>query len=29
MLRIHDYWLFVLTGVLLNLPPGQDTLGDM
>src|SRR5512138_1959315 len=23
---IHDYWLFVLTGVLLNLTPGQDTL---
>jgi threonine/homoserine/homoserine lactone efflux protein len=26
MLGIHDYWLFVLTGVLLNLTPGQDTL---
>ena len=25
-LGIHDYWLFVLTGVLLNLTPGQDTL---
>lgn len=25
MLGIHDYWLFVLTGVLLNLTPGQDT----
>ncbi|HEY7672019.1 MAG TPA: LysE family translocator [Gammaproteobacteria bacterium] len=25
MLGIHDYWLFVLTGVLLNLAPGQDT----
>src|SRR6185503_20353848 len=24
-LRLHDYWLFVLTGVLLNLTPGQDT----
>ncbi|HXS80982.1 MAG TPA: LysE family translocator [Gammaproteobacteria bacterium] len=24
-LGIHDYWLFVLTGVLLNLTPGQDT----
>src|SRR4030095_2589499 len=22
---IHDYWLFVLSGILLNLPPGQDT----
>ena len=22
---IHDYWLFVLTGLLLNLTPGQDT----
>jgi len=26
MLGIHDYWLFVVTGVLLNLVPGQDTL---
>ena len=26
MLGIHDYWLFVLTGVPLNLTPGQDTL---
>jgi len=26
MLGIHDYWLFVVTGVLLNLAPGQDTL---
>ncbi len=26
MLGIHDYWLFVATGVLLNLTPGQDTL---
>jgi len=26
MLGIHDYWLFVLTGALLNLTPGQDTL---
>src|SRR5687767_5184241 len=25
MLGIHDYWLFVVTGVLLNLTPGQDT----
>jgi threonine/homoserine/homoserine lactone efflux protein len=23
---IHHYWLFVLTGVLLNLTPGQDTM---
>ena len=28
MLGIHDYWLFVATGVLLNLTPGQDTLGS-
>ncbi len=26
MLGIHDYWLLVATGVLLNLTPGQDTL---
>src|SRR5260370_30161719 len=26
MLGIHDYWLFVATGALLNLTPGQDTL---
>ena len=26
MLGIHDYWLCVLTGVLLNLTPGQDTM---
>jgi threonine/homoserine/homoserine lactone efflux protein len=26
MLGIHDYWLFVATGVVLNLTPGQDTL---
>jgi threonine/homoserine/homoserine lactone efflux protein len=26
MLGIHDYWLFVASGVLLNLAPGQDTL---
>src|SRR5258708_36187877 len=26
MLGIHDYWLFVATGVLLNLTPGQDPL---
>jgi threonine/homoserine/homoserine lactone efflux protein len=25
MFGIHGYWLFVLTGVLLNLTPGQDT----
>jgi threonine/homoserine/homoserine lactone efflux protein len=25
MLGIHDYWLFLLSGVLLNLTPGQDT----
>ena len=25
MLGIHDYWAFVLTGILLNLTPGQDT----
>jgi len=24
MLGIHDYWLFVATGVLLNLTPGQE-----
>ena len=26
MLGIHDYWLFVASGILLNLAPGQDTL---
>ena len=26
MFGIHDYWLFVATGALLNLTPGQDTL---
>jgi threonine/homoserine/homoserine lactone efflux protein len=26
MLGIHDYWLFVVSGILLNLTPGQDTL---
>src|SRR3989475_13235635 len=26
MLGIHDYWLFVATGVLLNITTGQDTL---
>ena len=26
MLGIHAYWVFVLTGVLLNLVPGQDTM---
>jgi threonine/homoserine/homoserine lactone efflux protein len=25
MSGIHDYWLFVATGILLNLTPGQDT----
>jgi threonine/homoserine/homoserine lactone efflux protein len=25
MLGIHDYWLFVATGLLLNIAPGQDT----
>lgn len=26
VLGIHDYWLFIVTGVLLNLAPGQDTM---
>ncbi len=26
MAGIHDYWLFLATGVLLNLAPGQDTM---
>jgi RhtB (resistance to homoserine/threonine) family protein len=26
VLGIHDYWLFVITGILLNLTPGQDTM---
>lgn len=26
MLGIHSYWLFLLTGALLNLTPGQDTM---
>jgi threonine/homoserine/homoserine lactone efflux protein len=26
MLGIHSYWFFLLTGILLNLTPGQDTL---
>jgi threonine/homoserine/homoserine lactone efflux protein len=26
MLGIHDYWLFILSGILLNLTPGQDTM---
>ena len=26
MLGIHDFWLFVVSGVLLNLTPGPDTL---
>jgi threonine/homoserine/homoserine lactone efflux protein len=26
MLGIHSYWFFLLTGVLLNLTPGQDTM---
>ena len=25
MLGIHDFWLFLLSGILLNLAPGQDT----
>jgi len=25
-LGLHDYWLFVATGIFLNLTPGQDTL---
>jgi threonine/homoserine/homoserine lactone efflux protein len=25
VLGIHDYWIFVTTGVILNLTPGQDT----
>src|SRR5262245_44796075 len=25
MLGIHDYWLFLVSGVLLNPTPGQDT----
>jgi threonine/homoserine/homoserine lactone efflux protein len=26
MFGIHDYWLFLATGILLNLTPGQDSL---
>lgn len=26
MLGIHNYWLFIASGVLLNLTPGQDTM---
>ena len=26
MLGIHGYWLFLVTGILLNLMPGQDTM---
>jgi threonine/homoserine/homoserine lactone efflux protein len=26
MLGIHDYWLFIASGILLNLTPGQDTI---
>jgi threonine/homoserine/homoserine lactone efflux protein len=26
MLGIHDYWLFIASGILLNLTPGQDTM---
>jgi threonine/homoserine/homoserine lactone efflux protein len=26
MLGIHGYWLFVVSGILLNLTPGQDTM---
>jgi threonine/homoserine/homoserine lactone efflux protein len=25
MLGIHDYWVFVTTGIMLNLTPGQDS----
>src|SRR4029077_8115218 len=26
MLGIHGYWLFLVSGILLNLTPGQDTM---
>ena len=26
MLGIHDYWLFLVSGIALNLTPGQDTM---
>jgi threonine/homoserine/homoserine lactone efflux protein len=26
VLGVHDYWLFISTGILLNLTPGQDTM---
>jgi threonine/homoserine/homoserine lactone efflux protein len=26
VLGIHDYWLFIASGILLNLTPGQDTM---
>jgi threonine/homoserine/homoserine lactone efflux protein len=26
MFGIHDYWLFVLSALMLNIAPGQDTL---
>lgn len=26
MLGIHDWWLFIISGLLLNLMPGPDTL---
>src|SRR5690349_5760591 len=26
MFGIHDYWLFIVSGLLLNMTPGQDTL---
>jgi threonine/homoserine/homoserine lactone efflux protein len=26
MFGIHNYWLFILSGILLNIVPGQDTL---
>ena len=26
MLGMHDYWSFILCGILLNLTPGQDTM---
>jgi threonine/homoserine/homoserine lactone efflux protein len=26
MFGIHNYWLFIVSGLLLNITPGQDTL---
>src|SRR5215467_8568193 len=26
MLGIHDYWLFLVSGIVLSLTPGQDTI---